>query len=159
MTGRAIRHLKSYNFDGRLVAINPTRPEVQGIPSYPTLDDVEGDIDLAMIMQAAAHVPDTLRACAKRGITAAIVAASGFAETGTEQGAALQLELDEALAETGIRILGPNCLGMISVRDRAVVTFTSALDDDRSEEHTSELQSLMRISYAVFCLTKKKTHE
>src|SRR3546814_9188290 len=142
-----------------------------------------------MIMQAAAHVPDTLRACAKRGITAAIVAASGFAETGTEQGAALQLELDEALAETGIRILGPNCLGMISVRDRAVVTFTSALDDDvplslgpvalvsqsgafgsflfnaglqeglgRSEEHTSELQSLMRISYAVFCLQKTTTN-
>lgn len=129
LSGRPLDYLKRFGFTGRIIPINPTRAEVQGLPSYRSLDDVDGDIDLAMIMLAADQVVEGVRACAQRGVAVAIVGAAGFAEAG-EHGEKLQNELREVVEETGIRVLGPNCLGMISVRDRAVPTFTSALDED-----------------------------
>jgi acyl-CoA synthetase (NDP forming) len=128
LSGRPVDYLKRYGFAGRILPINPARTEVQGLPAYPSLDAVDGEIDLVMIMLSAERAADAVRACGKRGVPAAIVGAAGFAEVGAD-GAALQRELREAVAETGVRVLGPNCLGMISLRDRAVPTFTSALDE------------------------------
>lgn len=128
LSGRPVDYLKRFGFSGRIVPINAGRAEVQGLPSYRDLDEVDGEIDLAMIMLSAEQAPDAVRACGKRGIPGAIVGASGFAELG-ERGAALQRDLAAAIEETGVRVLGPNCLGMISVRERAVPTFTSALDE------------------------------
>ena len=129
LSGRPVDYLKRFGYTGRILPVNQHRGEVQGLPAYKSLDDVDGDIDLAIVMLSAEHAADGLRACAARGIRFAIVAAAGFAEAGA-RGAALQRGLSEVIAETGIRVLGPNCLGMISVRDRAVPTFTSALDED-----------------------------
>jgi len=129
LSGRPIDNLKRFGFAGPILPVNPTRRQVQGLPAYPDLDHVVGDIDLAMIMLAAELVPDAVRACGKRGVPAAIVGAAGFAELGGA-GVALQRELAGAIAESGVRVLGPNCLGMISLPDRAVPTFSSALDED-----------------------------
>ncbi|MQA01260.1 MAG: hypothetical protein GEV07_00545 [Streptosporangiales bacterium] len=128
LSGRPVDYLQRFGFTGRVIPINTARPQVQGLPAYRSLDEVPGTIDLAMIMLPAEQVPTAVRACGKNGISAAIVGASGFGESG-KRGAQLQLELEAAIAETGVRVLGPNCLGMIGVRDRAVPTFTSALDE------------------------------
>src|SRR3546814_3914109 len=77
---------------------------------------------------------------------------NGFAEEGDE-GRARQDKLVALAKEGGVRILGPNSLGIINLTDKVALSANEIL---RSEEHTSELQSLMRISYAVFCLKKKK---
>jgi acyl-CoA synthetase (NDP forming) len=130
LSGRPIELMKRFGYTGRLLPINSRRSEVQGLPAYRSLDDIDGDIDLAMVMLPADKVIDGIRDCAKRGIPAAIVGASGFAEVG-ERGAVLQRRLQAVIAETGIRVLGPNCLGMFSLRDRALPTFTSAMDDSR----------------------------
>ncbi|KAA5827080.1 acetate--CoA ligase family protein [Saccharopolyspora hirsuta] len=132
LSGRPIELMKRFGYTGRLLPINARRAEVQGLPAYRGLDEVDGEIDLAMVMLPADKVVDGLRACAARGIPAAIVGASGFAEIGP-RGEHLQRQLAEVIAETGIRVLGPNCLGMFNLRDRAMPTFTSAMDD------TSEL--------------------
>lgn len=129
LSGRTLDYLKRFEFTGRILPINPHRGTVQGLPAYRSLDDVDGDIDLAMIMVSAEQTAGAVRACAKRRIPAAIVGAAGFAEVG-EEGEAMQRELRTAIEETGVRVLGPNCLGMISVRDHATATFTSALDQN-----------------------------
>ncbi|MEV0598410.1 acetate--CoA ligase family protein [Streptomyces sp. NPDC050315] len=129
LSGRPVEYLKRFGFAGRILPVNPTRETVQGLPARRGLDDIDGDIDLAMIMLSAERTADAVRACGRRGIPAAIVGASGFAELGGE-GAALQRDLRAAIEESGVRVLGPNCLGMIGVRDRAMPTFTSALDED-----------------------------
>ncbi|MET8516765.1 acetate--CoA ligase family protein [Streptomyces sp. NPDC005077] len=129
LSGRPLDYMKRFGFTGRILPINPTRSHVQGLPAYRSLDEVEGDIDLAMIMLSAEQTPDAVRDCGSRGIPTAIVGASGFAELGGE-GVALQRRLKAAIEESGVRVLGPNCLGMIAVRDRAMPTFTSALDED-----------------------------
>ncbi|MHA6800209.1 acetate--CoA ligase family protein [Bounagaea algeriensis] len=129
LSGRPVDYLKRFGFTGRILPINATRTEVQGLPSHRSLEDVDGDIDLAFIMFSAEHVAEGVRACAEHGIEVVIVGAAGFAEVGG-RGAVLQEELQAAIDETGVRVLGPNCLGMMSVRDRAMATFTSALDED-----------------------------
>ncbi|MER5179089.1 acetate--CoA ligase family protein [Streptomyces sp. NPDC002896] len=129
LSGRPVDYLKRFGFTGRILPVNATRSHVQGLPAYRGLDEVDGDIDLAMIMLSAEQTADAVRACGKRGIPAAIVGASGFAEVGGA-GAALQRDLKAAIDESGVRVLGPNCLGMIASRDRAVPTFSSALDED-----------------------------
>jgi len=73
-----IDNLKRFGFAGPILPVNPTRRQVQGLPAYPDLDHVVGDIDLAMIMLAAELVPDAVRACGKRGVPAAIVGAAGI---------------------------------------------------------------------------------
>lgn len=129
LSGRPVEYLKRFGFTGRILPINPTRREIQGIRAYRDLDEVAGDIDLAMIMLSAEQTADAVRACGKRGIAAAIIGASGFAELGGD-GVALQEDLRAAIEESGVRVLGPNCLGMIGVRDRATPTFSTSLDED-----------------------------
>lgn len=129
LSGRPLNYMKRFGFTGRILPINPTRSHVQGLPAYRSLDEVDGDIDVAMIMLSAGRTADAVRACGERGVPFAIVGASGFAELGGE-GTALQRDLDEAIEESGVRVLGPNCLGMIGVQDRAMPTFSSALDED-----------------------------
>ncbi|MCL2583231.1 MAG: acetate--CoA ligase family protein [Streptosporangiales bacterium] len=127
--GRPVDYLKRFDFPGRILPVNPGREYVQGLPAFREVEEIPGEIDLAFIMLPAGQAADAVRVCGRRGIRAAIVGASGFAETGPE-GAALQEELRVAAAEAGVRILGPNCLGMISLASRAVPTFSSALDED-----------------------------
>jgi acyl-CoA synthetase (NDP forming) len=117
-----------FGFTGRILPINPTRNHVQGLQAYRPLDEVDGDVDLAMIMLSAEQTAKAVRACGGRGIPAAIVGASGFAELGGK-GAALQQDLRTAIEQSGVRVLGPNCLGMIGVRNRAMPTFSSLLDE------------------------------
>jgi acyl-CoA synthetase (NDP forming) len=133
LSGRPLSYLKRFGYAGRIVPINLNRTEVQGLRAYRSLDEVDGELDLAMIMLPADQAADAVRMCGQRGIAAAIVSASGFAELGPE-GEALQRALRAAIDESGVRVLGPNCLGLISVRDQATPTFSTALDDDGSLE-------------------------
>nr|ACL31225.1 pimeloyl-CoA synthetase [Rhodococcus sp. TFB] len=128
LSGRPIAHLQRLGFKGQIVPVNPRRAMVQGLPAVATIEEITNDdVDLALIMVEAGRVAEAVRACGKRGIPAAIACASGFAETAG--GVRLQDELRAAVEESGVRLLGPNCLGMIGLHDRAVPTFTTALDN------------------------------
>ncbi|MCH5675629.1 acetate--CoA ligase family protein [Streptomyces gilvus] len=129
LSGRPVDHLLRLGFAGRILPINPRRGHVQGLTAYRSLDEIDGDVDLAMIMLPAEQAADAVWACGRRGVPVAIIGASGFAELG-DAGEALQRGLRAAVEESGVRVLGPNCLGMIGVRDRAVPTFSSALDGE-----------------------------
>jgi len=97
---------------GKVFPINLTASEILGHPAYPTVAAVPGPIDLAVIVIPYPHVPAALRTCGEKGIPAAIVISAGFREAGRE-GLERELELIAIAKEYGIRLIGPNCLGVI----------------------------------------------
>ncbi|MFV2213231.1 acetate--CoA ligase family protein [Actinomadura sp. LOL_016] len=130
LSGRPVDYLKRFGFRGTIVPVNPRRAEVQGLRAFPDIASYrEQPVDLAIIALPAPSVAAELRACARAGVPLAIVFASGFAEAAGD-GPRMQRELREICDETGIRLLGPNCLGGIATGDGVVPTFTSALDGD-----------------------------
>ena len=125
--GRPLRYLKEFGFRGEVWPVNPRRDRVQGIEARPDIAEVPGPIDVAVVAVAAANVPGTIEACAERGVGAAVVFTSGFAETDAA-GAARQRRLREIARSSGMRILGPNCLGVYNAATGFFATFTTTLD-------------------------------
>ncbi|SHN39560.1 CoA-binding protein [Cryptosporangium aurantiacum] len=128
LSGRPLDYLKRYGYTGRIHAINPRRSVVQGVPSHASLSEVPGPIDLVVIVVPAESVEAAVTECAEAGAGAAIIFASGFAETRLPERVALQDRLVAIAARSGLRLIGPNCLGSFSEADRAFATFSTAFD-------------------------------
>jgi acetate---CoA ligase (ADP-forming) len=122
--GRPVRYYREGGFKGRLYPINPNRDEVQGYKAYASLAAVPEPIDCAVIAVPAPHVEGALAACAARGAAAAVVFSAGFAEVGSA-GVALQRALAATAAAAGIRLVGPNCLGLFNASIGHFPTFSS----------------------------------
>jgi acetate---CoA ligase (ADP-forming) len=101
-----------YSEKGEIYPINPGSDTILGYKAYPTVLEVPGPIDLAVIVIPYPHVPEVLRLCGQKGIPAAIIISAGFREAG-EEGLERELELIEIAKEYKIRLVGPNCLGII----------------------------------------------
>jgi acyl-CoA synthetase (NDP forming) len=126
--GRPLHLLRRYGYAGQIYPINPRATEVQGLKAYPSVMEVPETPDLALIAVEAEKAPDAVEQCAARGVRGVVVFSSGFAELG-EAGAALQQRLRAAGRRTGMRILGPNCLGAVSIADRSIATFSIVLEE------------------------------
>ena len=126
--GRPIRYLRAAGFAGRVYPVNPRHAEVQGLPAFPRIQDVPEAVDLAIVAVPAPSVVDTVRACAARGVQVVVIYSAGFAEMGAE-GRRLQQRLCEIAAETGLRIVGPNCLGVYNSELGFFATFSTTLED------------------------------
>ncbi|WNI14295.1 acetate--CoA ligase family protein [Actinacidiphila sp. ITFR-21] len=116
-------YLLRYGYKGRILPINPRSPEILGVPAYPNVKDVPGRVDLALIMVSADRVPGAVDDCVAAGIPLAIIASSGFAETG-EAGARLQEEVVTRARAGGLRVIGPNCIGAVGYDNRVMATFS-----------------------------------
>ena len=97
---------------GKIYPVNPTAKEILGLQAYPSVQEIPGSIDLAVIVIPYKYVPEALRTCGEKGIPAVIVISAGFREAGRE-GFERELELIEIANKYGIRLIGPNCLGVI----------------------------------------------
>jgi len=126
--GRPLHLLKRYGYAGKIYPINPRAAEVQGLKAYRSVMDVPDAPELALIAVEAEKAPDAVEQCAARGVRSVVVFSSGFAELG-EAGAALQDRLRNAAQRTGMRVLGPNCLGAVSIADRSIATFSIVLEE------------------------------
>jgi len=102
--------------------VNPGYSDINGIKCYPSVLQVPDPVDLAIIFVPAAFVPKVLRECAQRGIRGAMIESGGFAESG-EQGKQLQDSIVKIHRETGIRIWGPNCMGLVDAVQGLVFSF------------------------------------
>jgi acyl-CoA synthetase (NDP forming) len=109
--GRVVMALKVFGYKGKLYPVNPQEKEIFGLKAYPSINDIPGPVELAAIGIPARGVPAALRQCLARGVKAAEIFSSGFAETGQEEGRRLETELGE-IARDGMRIVGPNCFGV-----------------------------------------------
>jgi acetyltransferase len=110
---RIIKNLIDFGYTGAIYPINPKADEIRGVKAYPSVFDVPGEIDLAHMVIAGKFVPDAVEDCGKKGIKAIIINSAGFTEIGPE-GAALQKDFLARAKKYGIRILGPNCQGIIN---------------------------------------------
>ena len=122
ISGQPMRFLMQHGYGGALYPVNPKYEEIAGQRCYASVTDVPGTPDLALILVAARRVPEMLRQCADKGIAYAIVYSSGFAEAGAE-GAALQRQCAEIAIERGIRLIGPNCQGLVSTEGQVYAGF------------------------------------
>jgi len=111
-------------YKGKLFPVNPKADEIHGIKCYPSVLNVPGDIDLAIIVIPAQFVLQVLEECSKKNTKWSIIISAGFKETGIE-GAKRERQLIEKAKDYGIRILGPNCLGIIDTECPINATFSS----------------------------------
>lgn len=99
-------------FPGRLYPVNPNRSEVLGLPAYPSLLSVPEEVDMAVIAVPSKAVPQVMEEAGKRGVKLTVVISAGFRESG-EEGRRLEEEITATARRHGMRLLGPNCLGII----------------------------------------------
>lgn len=126
--GRPVHLLRRHGYAGAIYPINPKGGEIQGLPAYARLADTPEAPELALIAVPAAHTVQAVEDCAARGVRAVVVLSSGFAEAGA-QGAAWQAAMRATALRHGMRLLGPNCLGTVGVAERAIGSFSVALED------------------------------
>ena len=126
---RAQRLLTKAGYRGRVAPINPGRAEIMGLPAFARVQDAPGPIDHAFIMVQAAAVPEAVAGCAAAGVRVATIFSAGFAEVGAE-GAALQGRVLAAARAGGVRLLGPNCLGLFNVTDGVPLSVNASFEAD-----------------------------
>ncbi|MCB0717209.1 MAG: bifunctional acetate--CoA ligase family protein/GNAT family N-acetyltransferase [Bacteroidetes bacterium] len=110
--GRVFDNLRKSGFAGPIYPINPGRATVFGVDCYPSVADIGEPVDLAVIATPAPTVPKIIEACGEIGVKAAIVVSAGFSE-GEGKGAALERQFVQTAHHYGMRVMGPNCLGLI----------------------------------------------
>ncbi len=124
--GRAVfERLTSRGFTGSVYPVTPAHAQVLGRQAYAAIGDIGAPVDLAVIATPASTVPDVVCACARAGVKGAIVISAGFRETGPA-GAELERRMFAEAQATGMRIIGPNCLGVIIPGIGLDVTFAAA---------------------------------
>jgi acetyltransferase len=126
--GHPIKALKNAGYKGGLYLVNPKYPEMHGLKCYPDAMSIGQPCDMAIIAVPAPGVAQAVRDCGKAGIPFAVVLTAGFRETGPE-GRKLEDELKRAVKESGVRIVGPNCQGMLSIQSRVWAAFGSVADE------------------------------
>jgi acetyltransferase len=123
LNGRPLKFLIRAGYKGRIYPINPKYAEIAGIKCYPDLDSIPDAIDLAIVGVPARAVLESVRALGKKRVPSAIIFASGFGEMGAE-GARLERELVAEARAAGVRVLGPNGLGLINAFEGVLATFS-----------------------------------
>jgi acyl-CoA synthetase (NDP forming)/RimJ/RimL family protein N-acetyltransferase len=108
-----VRNLVSGGYTGPVYAVNPEAPAIAGVPAFPTLDAVPAHVDVAILAVPADTVLDVVDSAAGKGVRGLVVVSAGFADAGPE-GRRRQQQLTEHARANGMRVLGPNCLGMIN---------------------------------------------
>jgi acetate---CoA ligase (ADP-forming) len=123
--GAILHNLLEAGFQGPVYPVNPNTSHVQSVPAYPDVESIPGDVDLAVIVIPAAHVLEAVEACGRKGVQALIVISAGFKEIGPE-GAERERELLEAARRHGMRLVGPNCLGLLNTDPKVSLNATFA---------------------------------
>lgn len=104
--------LLDQGFEGPIYPVNPKVEEIDGLKSYPDILSIPGKVDLAIILTHHSQTLNALKDCAKKGVKSAVIFTAGFSETGSENGASIQEEFARVGAESGMRVFGPNCMGL-----------------------------------------------
>ncbi|UOY02019.1 bifunctional acetate--CoA ligase family protein/GNAT family N-acetyltransferase [Blastococcus sp. PRF04-17] len=108
-----LRHLLDYGFSGPVYPVNPGARHVRGVPAYADIESIPDDVDLAVLAVPADEVAGVVEACRRKRVRGLVVVSGGFGETGPE-GRTAERELVAAARASGMRVVGPNCLGMVN---------------------------------------------
>ena len=113
-----LRHLRDYGPPGPLYAIHPEADSILDVPAYRHITDIPHAVDLAAVAVPAESVLEVVGECAAAGVGGLVVVSAGFADTATDEGRARQRQLVRTAREAGMRVVGPNCLGIINTDPR-----------------------------------------
>jgi len=125
--GRPIAYMLAQGFPGGLYPVNPNRAEIQGLKAYASVADLPETPDVAVVAVPADLAAPSIEDLARRGVKAVVMFTAGFAEM-DEDGAAAQARMVATARSAGMRILGPNCLGVFDARRSYYATFSSSFD-------------------------------
>ncbi len=128
--GRPVLLLKDLGFKGAIYPINPKLEEVQGIKAYPSLNDIPGPVDFALVAVPAKIVNSIVRQAVTKRVKTVMIFSSGFSELG-EEGRVMQDELAAIARESEVRIIGPNCLGLFNSAIRFYCSFSSFFEREQ----------------------------
>ncbi len=121
-----ITNIKESSYNGTIYPINPKHDEIFGIQTFGSILDIDDRVDLAIIAIPARFVPQVLSDCVSGGVQSVVIISAGFKETGTE-GLHLEEEIKSIIHDSTIRVLGPNCLGIINTANRLNATFAAGM--------------------------------
>jgi acyl-CoA synthetase (NDP forming) len=127
--GRPLAALRKRGYAGKVFPVNPSYDEIAGLTCYPTILDVPGDVEMAIISVPAKFVPGLLEQCGAKGVKAVVLFTAGFSEIGAV-GEELQQTIKDLASEHGFRILGPNCLGIMNVSNSVIASFAHIVELD-----------------------------
>ena len=120
-----MQRLRDYKFNGKIYPVNPKGGIIEGFQAYTSIEEVPGEVDLAVIVVNAKFVLDTIDQCHQKGIKGICIITAGFKETGAE-GAELEKQLLNKVKEYGMRCVGPNCLGVLNTNPDVMMDATFA---------------------------------
>jgi acyl-CoA synthetase (NDP forming) len=127
VNSRPQRVLRQHAYAGRVMPINPAREELGGVRAYPTLRDAPGPIDHAFVMVPGRAVPSVVAECCELKIPMVTIFSAGFAELG-EEGLHQQQQMVAMARAAGVRLLGPNCIGLVNVTGHVALTANAVLE-------------------------------
>lgn len=120
--GQPIKALTEFGYRGAVYPVNPKYQEIRGLRCYPSLAAVPQPCDVALVAVSSALVPQAILDCGKAGIPFAVVLSAGFKEIG-EKGEQLQAQLEDAIRVSGVRVVGPNCQGLMNLKEAVYCGF------------------------------------
>ncbi len=129
LRGRLTRALIEHGYKGRVFPVSRRESEVLGLETYPSASALPEPVDLAILLVPAAHVRGTLEECGEKGVRAAVVISSGFAEERGEAAARRDRELRAISGRYGLLLCGPNSEGFVNPFLPLVATFSPVFDD------------------------------
>jgi acetyltransferase len=122
MYGKGIlEYLMQFGYTGRIFPVNPKRDQILGIKAYPRLGEIAEPIDTALIVVGRNYVLDSLKECAEKRVKSAIIISAGFQEA-DDKGKQLEKEISRFAQKTGLRICGPNCAGLVNMKDKILIS-------------------------------------
>ncbi|MBS3788335.1 acetate--CoA ligase family protein [Candidatus Bipolaricaulota bacterium] len=125
--GRPLNYLIKYDYDGDIYPVNPKYEQIENLKCYSDVTEINGEVDLAIIAVPAKLVRDVLDQCVEKGVNSVVIFSSGFAES-SDEGRKQQEEIGQVAEEEGIRVCGPNTLGVISAQRDLAATFATSLE-------------------------------
>jgi acetate---CoA ligase (ADP-forming) len=126
-TSRPQRYLRKHGYQGRIIPVNPGRDEIFGEKAYPDLTSIPEDVDHAFIMVPAKAVQAAIEQCVQKKIPVATIYSDGFAETGAE-GRRAQERILEIAKAGGVRVIGPNCIGLVTTDPGCAISVNAVLE-------------------------------
>jgi len=123
-----LKNLIQYGYEGAIYPINPKADDVLGLPCYPSVTDVPGEVEMAVVVVPARFTLGVVNDCAAKGVKALIIITAGFKETG-RAGADLERQVVAVARKSGMRIVGPNCLGVINTAAKMNASFAAGMPE------------------------------